>query len=252
MVAVAALVVGLLIGAVLGLIGAGGAIVAVPAFVYLFGFSALEATTASLAVVAASAASGVIPRLRQRQVHVRQALLFWAIGLAGTFAGTRLAAVLAESLILVGFAVVMLAAAVAMWRKSSRPQPDDPRTAAVWLLVVVALGIGLLTGLFGVGGGFLIVPALVLVFGFPFATAVGTSLLVVALNSVSALAFKYQSWADISWQVPLLMIVGGLVGSFLASTFNVGISQRLLERAFAVLLVALAIWMSVETVVLRG
>ncbi len=247
---IAALGVGLLIGAILGLIGAGGAIVAVPAFVYLFGFSALEATTASLAVVAASAASGAIPRLRQRQVDVRQALVFWVIGLAGTFAGTRLATVIPAELILVGFAVVMVGAAIAMWRKSALPQPQSARRAPLWLLAAVALGIGLLTGLFGVGGGFLIVPALVLVFRFPFAIAVGTSLLVIALNSVSALAFKYDTWGDVSWSVPLLVIVGGLVGSFAASTVNVGIPQRLLERGFAIALVVLAVWMAVETVVL--
>jgi hypothetical protein len=77
------------IGAVLGLIGAGGAVVAVPAFIYLFGFAPLEATTASLAVVAVSAATGAIPRIRLNQVRMRQALLFWGLGIVGTFAGSR-------------------------------------------------------------------------------------------------------------------------------------------------------------------
>lgn len=250
MVTIEALVVGLLIGALLGLIGAGGAIVAVPAFVYLFGFGALEATTASLAVVAASAASGVVPRLRLRQVHISQALLFWVIGTAGTFAGTRLATVVPSAVILTGFALVMIGAAIAMWRKSSRAQPPDPARVRPWLLVIVAVGIGLLTGLFGVGGGFLIVPALVLVFRFPFAVATGTSLLVIALNSVTALLFKYQTWSDIPWGVPVLVIVGGLVGSVVASALTIDLPQRLLERSFAALLVVLALWMAAETVLL--
>jgi uncharacterized membrane protein YfcA len=242
--------VGVAIGGVLGLIGAGGAVVAVPAFIYLFGFSPLEATTASLAVVAASAASGSIPRFRLGQVHLRQALLFWVLGIIGTFAGARLATVLPEPVIVAGFAVVMLGAAVAMWRKSSSVEPTGEHQTARWLLPVVAMAIGLLTGIFGVGGGFLIVPALVLVFGFPFGVATGTSLVVVALNSLTALAFKYDTWSQIPWQIPLLVIVGGLAGSVVASSINTGLSQRLLERAFAVLLVVLAAWMVLETFVL--
>lgn len=245
--AMAAVGVGLLIGAVLGLIGAGGAIVAVPAFVYLFGFSPLAATTASLAVVAASAASGMIPRLRQRQVDVRLALGFWVLGLLGTFAGARLARVLDDVVVLVGFAVVMVAAAVAMWNKSNEADSVSPRGHSAVRLVVAAMGIGLLTGLFGVGGGFLIVPALVLVFRYPFGTAVGTSLLVIALNSVTALAFKADTWAEVEWHVPLLVVVGGLTGSIVTSNLKLGIPQRLLERVFAVVLVALAGWMMIET-----
>lgn len=250
MVIVEALVVGLLIGAVLGLIGAGGAIVAVPAFLYLFGFGALEATTASLAVVGASAFSGMVPRLRHHQVDVRHGITFWLLGIAGTFAGSRLATVLPALVIVVGFAMVMVAASVAMWRKSSGQAPPEPHRRPWWVLLLVALGIGLLTGLFGVGGGFLIVPALVLVFGFPFGLATGTSLLVIGLNSVTALVFKAETWRLIEWDVPLLVIVGGLVGSALASHFHVGIPQRLLERGFAVMLVVLAAWMVVDSLVL--
>jgi uncharacterized membrane protein YfcA len=242
--------VGMAIGAVLGLIGAGGAVVAVPAFIYLFGFSALEATTASLAVVAVSAATGAIPRFRLKQVRLRQALLFWGLGIIGTFAGSRLATVIPEAVVVAGFAVVMLGAALAMWRKSSAPEPTGEARTARWLLPVVAIAIGLLTGLFGVGGGFLIVPALVLVFGFPFGIATGTSLVVVALNSLTALMFKFDTWGQIPWHVPALVIVGGLIGSVAASTFNTGVPQRLLERAFAILLVLLAAWMALETLVL--
>lgn len=252
MVIVEALLIGAAIGAVLGLIGAGGAILAVPAFVYVFGFGTLQATTASLAVVAAAAISGFIPRLRLGQVHVRQAVLFWAIGLAGTAGGSLLAPLVPEPVLLIGFAAVMAAAAVAMWRKSSGPAPDADHRVSVWVLIAVALGIGLLTGLFGVGGGFLIVPALVLVFRFPFGVAAGTSLLVIALNSLTALLFKAATWGDIDWRIPLFVVAGALAGSITASVFNLGISQRLLERAFAILLVLLAIWMAFETLVLGG
>lgn len=248
MVTVEALVVGLLIGAVLGLVGAGGAIVAVPAFLFLFGFTPLAATTASLAVVAASALSGMVPRLRARQVDVRHGLLFWLLGIAGTFAGSQLADVVPPTVIVGGFALVMLGASVAMWQKSSGQPPATPHRRPWWVLVLVAVGIGLLTGLFGVGGGFLIVPALVLVFGFPFALAAGTSLLVIALNSVTALVFKAQAWSQIDWHVPLIVIVGGLIGSALAARFHGRIPQRALERAFAVLLVVLAAWLIIDAV----
>lgn len=250
MVVIEALLVGAVIGAILGLIGAGGAIVAVPAFLYIFGFGALEATTASLAVVAASATSGALPRFRQHQVDIRHALVFWLVAIPGTFAGSRLATVIPEAVLVSGFALVMIAAAVAMWRKSTTVVAAEREKTSVVLLVVVALGIGLMTGLFGVGGGFLIVPALVLVFGFPFAIATGTSLVVIALNSLTALVFKFDTWSSIEWQVPLLVIVGGIIGSVLASRFNSKVPQRMLERSFAGLLVVLAIWMAVETLVI--
>ncbi len=250
MVIAEALLVGMAIGAVLGLIGAGGAVVAVPAFIYLFGFSSLQATTASLAVVAVSAGTGAIPRMRLGQVRIRQALLFWGLGIVGTFVGARLAPIIPEPVIVGGFAVVMLGAAIAMWRKSSAIEATEDRHTAPWVLPVVAIAIGLLTGVFGVGGGFLIVPALVLVFGFPFAIATGTSLVVVALNSLTALVFKFDTWGEITWTIPVLVIVGGLIGSVVASTLNHGISQRLLERSFAVLLVILAVWMAIETIFL--
>ncbi|MHB1212844.1 MAG: sulfite exporter TauE/SafE family protein [Candidatus Nanopelagicales bacterium] len=244
-----ALLVGLAIGAILGLIGAGGAVVAVPAFLYLFGLAPLQATTASLAVVAAAAATGAVPRLRLRQVRMRQALVFWAVGIVGTLIGSRLAHVVPEVVIVVGFAVVMAGAAVSMWRKSSRAESGEPTRRGPWLLPVVAVSVGVLTGLFGVGGGFLVVPALVLVYGLPFAVATGTSLVVVALNSVTALAFRFETWGDISWQVPGLVVAGGVAGALVASSLNHGISQRLLERSFAGLLLLLAGGMVAESVV---
>lgn len=246
MAVIEALLVGVTIGAILGLIGAGGAVIAVPAFIYLFGFSALQATTASLAVVTVSAASGAVPRLRLHQVRIRQALVFWGFGIIGVFAGSRLATIIPASVVITGFAIVMLGAAYAMWRKSSKVADTEIFQPKRWLLPVVATAIGLLTGLFGVGGGFLIVPALVLVFGFPFAIATGTSLMVIALNSATALIFKYDSWQQIPWHIPLLVIVGGVIGSVLAATFNSRIPQRYLERGFAILLVLLAGWMGIS------
>jgi len=252
LITIESLLVGLLIGAILGLIGAGGAVIAVPAFLYLFDFTALEATTASLAVVAAAATAGAIPRLRLHQVHIRQALVFWALGLIGTLAGSRAAPVVPEWILVTGFAVVMLGAAGAMWRKSAAPEGESITRRAPWVLAVVAIGIGLMTGLFGVGGGFLIVPALVLVFGLPFSLASGTSLIVVALNSLTALAFKADTWNAVDWHIPALVIVGGIVGSVVAARWNANVPRLALERGFAVLLVLLAAWMALEALVLHA
>jgi uncharacterized protein len=245
-----ALAAGFFIGAILGLVGAGGAILAVPAFVYLFGFSTLAATTASLAVVSVAAATGVIPRLRQHQVHVRQALIFWALGLLGTFAGSFTAPYIPDTVLLIGFSLLMIAAAVAMWRKATPNIEGNEHGTAVWLLILVALVIGFLTGLFGVGGGFLIVPALVLIFRFPFQVAAGTSLLVIMLNSLTALLFKAPVWTEVTWQIPLIMIAGAVIGSVTVAAVNVNISQRFMERAFAILLIVLALFMAIESLVL--
>ena len=214
MAVIEALLVGVTIGAILGLIGAGGAVIAVPAFIYLFGFSALQATTASLAVVTVSAASGAVPRLRLHQVRIRPALLFWGFGIIGVFAGSRLATVIPASVIITGFAIVMLGAAYAMWRKSSKVADTAILQPKRWLLPVVATAIGLLTGLFGVGGGFLIVPALVLVFGFPFAIATGTSLVVIIPTALTG-AFKHQQLGNIDWKVAASLVPMAIIGGFL-------------------------------------
>jgi uncharacterized membrane protein YfcA len=177
---------------------------------------------------------------------MKQALTFWALGIVGTLAGSRLAPVIPEVVLVTGFALVMVGAAAAMWRKSSSSEAADVPQRAAWLLPVVAIAVGVMTGLFGVGGGFLIVPALVLVFGLPFGIATGTSLVVVALNSVTALLFKFDAWDSVDWHVPALVVVGGLVGSVVASRWNVGVPRRILERGFAVLLVILAGWMVLE------
>ncbi len=243
---------GIAIGAVLGLIGAGGAVVAVPAFLYLFGFDPLAATTASLAIVAASATAGAVPRFRLGQVRIKQGLTFWALGIVGTFLGSRIAPAIPEVILVVGFALVMVGAAIAMWRKSSSAEPAMAQARPAWLLPVVAISVGVLTGLFGVGGGFLIVPALVLVFGLPFGLATGTSLLVVALNSVTALLFKFDSWSTVDWRIPALVIIGGLVGSVIASRGSARVSRRLLERIFAVLLVVLSLGMVIQVTGILG
>jgi len=251
---VVAIAIGLAIGGVLGLVGAGGAVLAVPAFLYAFGFAPVAATTASLAVVAASAGSGLITRWPRGDIRVRQGVAFWALGLAGAFAGARLALIVSDLILIVGFTVIMLSAGVAMWRRGqATPAPERlaPRRALV-LLIASALAIGVMTGLFGVGGGFLVVPALILVLGMPFEAAAGTSLLVIVLSSISALLFRHDAWGQVNWAVSAMVIGGGLVGSVVAARLSGRIDQKLLQKGFAILLVVLAVGMVVESLVTSG
>ncbi len=232
--------------------GAGGAILAVPAFLYLFGFSALEATTASLAVVAVSAATSAVPRVRLGQVRTKAALQFWAYGLVGTLAGSLLAHAVPETVLIAGFAALMVAAALAMWRSASAGGGPETHDHPWWVLPSAALGVGALTGLFGVGGGFLVVPALVLVFGLPFGVAAATSLVVISLNSVTALIFKYPVWADVDWRITAIMTLAGVVVGVASSRLAHRVPQDRLKRGFAVLLILVAVWMAVESIALTS
>lgn len=242
----------LVVGAVLGMLGGGGAILTTPMLAYVVGLEAKQAIVGSLFVVATTSAVSSIAHLRRGNVRLKLGLVFGGVGMAAAFAGGRATHLVPGSALLVLLSVVMLGSAITMLRKKKAPDAEGEAPAPVSLLKIAAAGaiVGGLSGFVGSGGGFLIVPALVLVFGFPFAIATGTSLVVVALNSVTALVFKYDTWGQIPWQIPLLVIVGGLVGSVAASTLNTGIPQRLLERAFAVLLVILALWMAVDSFVL--
>ena len=185
-----ALALGLVIGALLGLLGGGGSILAVPALVYGVGQPLSVAVPTSLLVVGISSATAVLPRLRQ--VQWRLAPIFGATGAVAAFAGTAVNRLLDPSIVLLGFAAVMVVAALRMLRSS-----DDvggscalPGGGVNWrscLPKAAASGVvvGFLTGLFGVGGGFLIIPALTLLLGLPMATATATSLVVIVINSAA-------------------------------------------------------------------
>lgn len=228
----------LLIGLSLGLLGSGGSILTVPVLVYLVGESGKLAIVESLAIVGLIALMGVLPYLKRRCIDSRAVLLFGVPGLLGTSLGTLLSHRMPAALQLLIFAVVMLIAAVRMFS----PMPDqasvEPR--AWWQVALVGLGVGVLTGVVGVGGGFLILPALVLLLGLSMARSVGTSLAIIAMNS--ALGFSLHvltPHTSLHWPVIGLIagigILGSLVGSQLSSLF----SPLALRRSFAGFLVLL-------------
>ena len=156
------LIAGVLIGAVLGFIGAGGAMLTVPILIYGFDFSASHATTAAIAVVLLAAASGLIPKFKSKDVLVKEALIICGLGLTTNLSTSLIVHLLSERFILTGFSLVLLLAGGSMLVK---PISDGPeRKMPNWALILVSLIIGSMTGLFGIGGGFLAIPVLVVFF----------------------------------------------------------------------------------------
>jgi uncharacterized membrane protein YfcA len=229
---------GAAIGLLLGLVGGGGSILTVPILVYVIGLSVQSATATSLAIVGASALAGSIPHARAGRVNLRVALFFGLFGVAGAFAGTYLNQRVDGPWILLLFGVLMLGVAARMWLRRALPAAATSTTVGLsWKAPAAGLTVGLLTGFFGVGGGFLIVPALALALGMHMAVAVGTSLVIIALNSASGIA-AHAGAGGLDVPVALLFIAGGLAGGVLGGRLAGRIDERQLSRAFA-LLVAL-------------
>jgi uncharacterized membrane protein YfcA len=231
-----------LVGLSLGLLGGGGSILTVPVFVYVLGFAPRDAIAANLGVVGAVSLFGAAGHWREGNVNVRAALVFGAIAMAGTYGGARLGALLPGGVQLTLFAGVMLAAAWFM----SRPRPSAPdanegktRALPVAPLAAAAVGVGLLTGLVGVGGGFMIVPALVLLLGVPMKRAVGTSLLVIAMNSAAGVA-GYWGEAVVRWDVLATFTAVAIAGILAGTRLSRRVPQEALRRAFAGFLVVVA------------
>jgi uncharacterized membrane protein YfcA len=232
------LIAGVLIGSVLGFIGAGGAMLSVPILIYVFDFSASHATTAALAVVLLAAASGLVPKFKSKDVLVKEALIICALGLTTNISTSLIADRLSERFILTGFSIVLLVAGTSMLLKPFTSGPE--RKMPAWALILVSLVIGCMTGLFGIGGGFLAIPVLVLFFRVPQNKAAGTSLLIITVNSIAAFLGHYKIWAEVNWAVPIAMAVSAVVISQLASGKSAGVSPVILKRAFAVLLFSIS------------
>jgi len=219
-----------LIGLSLGLIGGGGSILAVPIFVYVFGFAPKEAIAMSLAVVGVASLVGAFRHGRAGNVNLRIALIFGGIAMAGTYLGARLAVFISGTAQLTLFALVMIASAASMFRAAaSAERTGEPGERPPLYLPIVALAgiaVGMLTGLVGVGGGFLIVPALVLLAGIPMKEAIGTSLLVISLNSAAGF-LGYLGQVPIAWGFMLTFTVVAVAGIFLGTLSTPGLAWRL-------------------------
>ena len=257
---------GFLIGLSLGALGGGGSILAVPALVYAAGQSPKAATTTSLILVAITSFSGLVPHWRARRVRWGSGVMFGMAGVGGSLLGSHWNKSADPDALFLAFSGLMFIAGWAMWRRlraaslasvTAAPAPPvegpTPTSVEVDLNTVVKVllagsGVGLLTGFFGVGGGFVIVPALVLALRFTMPEAVGTSLLVIMINSLVALATRLQA-GSIEWStvVPFTIasLLGVVVGSRLAGTRDSGS----LQRWFVGLLVVVASYTAIKSAV---
>ena len=232
------------IGAVLGFIGAGGAMLSVPILLYIFGFTPQAATTAAIAVVLTAAISGLLPKIKSKEVLFKEAAVIWALGLVTNLGFSLVVHRISDSVITTGFALVLLSAGTAMLIK---PVAGTEKKIPIFWLVVMSLVIGSMTGLFGIGGGFLAVPVLVLFFNVPQGKAAGTSLAIIAINSITAFFGHYQSWSDVTWTVPIAMSIAAVIVARIASIKSGQMNQAILRKTFAGLLYSIAIFTLLQT-----
>lgn len=232
----------ILIGWSLGALGGGGSILALPVLVYAAGQEPTAATATSMILVALSSAIALVPHARARRVRLRAGLVFAVSGIPAALLGGRLAHDLDPDLLLLLFTPVMAAAALSMLRSHQAPSAAEPRSWPIPGCVVVAivgLGVGMLTGVFGVGGGFVIVPALVLALSVPMPEAVGTSLLVIMVNSLVALSTRLHA-DTVEWGVVVPFVVAAMIGVAIGSRTADRVPADRLRRGFAWLLLAVA------------
>jgi len=243
----------LLVGLVLGLLGSGGGTVMVPILVYVVGHGAKVAIAESMAIAGMISVVGSIPFARAKQVHWRSVLLFGIPAMAGTFVGAYLGGLASDALQLVVFGLVVLAAAVLMIKKSfgkkslaadqaaQETPAEPPKVAGNWKIVIEGLVVGAVTGFVGVGGGFLIVPALLIFGKLPMRMAIGTSLVIIVFKCIVGFA-KYQTDLvnhnlSVDWQTIGIFSVVGIVGCLAGQQLNAKLNQRVLKQVFAIFLV---------------
>ena len=260
-----AIVAGLATGMVLGLFGSGGSIIALPALMYLLHVEPKSAIAMSLGVVGVTATLSAIDHWRRGNVDVRVALVFGVFGVAGTFAGARLGLLTPVVIQLGLFALVMYAAA---WRMLKPAKVSAPAAGEVVItgggtaalggchdffspcmtrIAVHGIGVGVLTGLVGVGGGFLIVPALVLLSGIPMKQAVGTSLAIVAAKSYAGF-LGYMGGVPVDYALMGAFTAVTVIGSFVGTRLAGRISQAALKKAFAIFLLFVATYILLKSV----
>ncbi len=237
---------GLVVGISLGLMGGGGSLLAVPLLVYGVGQSPHMALGTSLASVGATALSGALRRVFEGHVAIARGLQFAILGAGGTYLGTRANSGVPGPVLLILLAALTVFLAVQMWRKGGSEGKDGVenrekgKEVRPIQLIAAALGTGFASGFFGIGGGFIIVPALVLVAGLPMGTAVATSLLVISINgAVGVVSYAIQG-RSIDYAVAGIFVTGGLGGMWLGQTLGEKLDDRVLARVFASTLMLVA------------
>lgn len=257
---------GTFVGFALGLTGGGGSLLAVPLLVYGMAIAPRDAFGISLAAVGAMALSGVISKLRSKEVEIGTGVLFAVAGMLGAPLGTWVAGCISDSALLVLFALLMLVVAGRMWMKSNTPalprcdeNEEGPAcqradtgelhltSKCAALLIVVGMVTGFLSGMFGVGGGFVIVPALVLFSGMSIRRAIATSFLVIVLVSVSGVSAHFLAGREIPLDVTGLFVLGGVIGTQIGSLVGKRLPAPLLQRVFAIGIVVVAMYVGTQS-----
>ena len=246
------LLLAMFMGLALGLLGGGGSVLAVPILVYALGFGVKEAVAAGLVVVGVTSLFGASEHWRKGHVQLRVAGVFGSIAAVGAYLGAHLAGFLNGAVQLSLFGGVMLVAAFFMFRngeseEDEKSMSDGSLGRLLLRFAAPALGVGILTGLVGVGGGFLIVPALVILGELPMEAAVGTSLLIISMNSFAGFV-GYLGKSEIPWGLMSLFAVLAVAGSFAGAYLVRFVPQHTLKRGFAVFLILMAIFILYENV----
>ncbi len=235
-----------LIGVSLGLLGGGGSILTVPILVYVAGLEPKNGIATSLLVVGATSFAAMLFHARAGRVVFRVGLLFGVSSMAGAYVGGRIAHFLPARTLLSGFTLMMFVTALAMMRKRREAAAGEAtawRASALVRATIIGVSIGMLTGVIGAGGGFVIVPALVLLSGLPMRTAVGTSLLVIAMNSFAGFAGALGH-VTIDWHLALAVTAASVGGSLIGALLAGKVRPDSLRRGFAWFVLAMAVLMA--------
>jgi hypothetical protein len=235
------LVLSILIGVSLGLLGGGGSILTVPILTYVLGMDPSHAITSSLFVVGVTALVGMLRHARAGRISWRTGVIFGLAGMAGAFVGGLVGGYIPGAVLMVLFAIMMIVTSAAMIRGRRAPDPDSPvpvRHPARSLLD--GFGVGFATSLVGAGGGFLVVPALALLGGLPMALAIGTSLLVIAMQSSAGLAGHLLT-VSLDWPVVLAVTAMAIVGSFMGTALVGRIPEKTLRKSFGVFVLVMGV-----------
>lgn len=248
---ITALVLGLVVGIALGVVGGGGSIVAVPALVYGVGVSPAEAIPTSLLVVGVSSLAALIPRVREG-LNWPVILLVGAAGIPSAWAGTAVGRLVDPEVLMLAFAGIMTIAGIRMLGRTTEAEgscstgPGRSFRTCAPKAVAVGLLVGFLTGLLGVGGGFLLTPALTLFLGLRMKQAVGSSLMIIVLNSAAGFS-AHAAGFTINWPIVLAFAVPAILGSLAAARFARRLNDRHIRVSFAVLIFIVAAWVAVSS-----
>lgn len=233
------IVLGFAIGLSLGLLGGGGSILTVPVLVYLVGQTPQTAVTTSLAIVGANSLMGASFHKVQGTLDWRVAALFGSAGMLGAYFASNISSQLSPTVLMIAFSLLMLfVGAVMLVRPTSGMGPVSEKP--FWVVFASGGLVGILTGILGVGGGFLIVPALVMLVGLPMQVAVGTSLIVIVMNSAAGL-LGHLGGESINFLLIMIFTLAGLAGTFTGARLSKRLPAQKLQRAFAWFVILLAL-----------